>query len=178
MYGPSCNQALFCFTNHETHITVLWLNYAIYLSERNFGYLFKNGKCVLTHIIIPIIGINERLLKFKMVSILVIPRKELVTAVKIQIQLYSKTWGMLIIMNPLHLYIITYIPEPLYNMVCYNTVLDITRIRVGPQKAISYFFSYITYGFYSQYNMDWIANREIGLDPKNSVIKRLWCMYR
>ena len=27
-------------------------------------------------------------------------------------------------------------PEPLYNMVRYNTVLDITRIRVGPQMAI------------------------------------------
>ena len=27
-------------------------------------------------------------------------------------------------------------PEPLYNTVCYYTVLDITRIRVGPQIAI------------------------------------------
>ena len=24
--------------------------------------------------------------------------------------------------------------------------------------------------------MDWIANTETGLDPKNSVIKRLWCI--
>ena len=27
-------------------------------------------------------------------------------------------------------------PEPLYNTVCYNTILDITRIKVGPQKVI------------------------------------------
>ena len=31
------------------------------------------------------------------------------------------------------------------------------------------------YTFYSRYNMDWIANTEIGLDPSNSVIKRLRC---
>ena len=29
------------------------------------------------------------------------------------------------------------------------------------------------YTFYSQYNTDWIANTEIGLDPNNSDIKRL-----
>ena len=29
--------------------------------------------------------------------------------------------------------------------------------------------------FYSHYNTDWITNMEIGLDPINSVIKRLWC---
>ena len=29
------------------------------------------------------------------------------------------------------------------------------------------------YTFYSHYNMDWMANTEIGLDPNNSVIKRL-----
>ena len=62
-------------------------------------------------------------------------------------------------------------------MVRYNMVLDITRIRVGPKMAIFDSFSYITYTFYSQYNKDWIANTEIGLDPKNSVIKRLWCMF-
>ena len=28
---------------------------------------------------------------------------------------------------------------------------------------------------FSHYNTDWIANIEIGLDPSNSVIKRLWC---
>ena len=33
------------------------------------------------------------------------------------------------------------------------------------------------YTFYSHYNKDWIANTEIGLDPNNSVIKRLWCMF-
>ena len=27
-----------------------------------------------------------------------------------------------------------------------------------------------------QYNTDWIANTEIGLDPSNSVIKRLRCI--
>ena len=64
-------------------------------------------------------------------------------------------------------------PEPLYNMVCYNTVLDITGIRVGPQMAISVSFSNITYSFYSRYNSDWIANTEIGLDHNNSVIKNV-----
>ena len=67
-------------------------------------------------------------------------------------------------------------PEPLYNTVRYNTVLNITRIRVGPQMAIQGSFSYIIYAFYSRYNMIWIANTEIGLDPNNSVIKRLWCI--
>ena len=42
-------------------------------------------------------------------------------------------------------------PGPLYNTVRYNTVLD--------------------------YNTDWIANKEIGLDPSNSVIKRLRCNF-
>ena len=32
------------------------------------------------------------------------------------------------------------------------------------------------YTFYSRYNTDWIANTEIGLDPNDSVIKRLWCI--
>ena len=59
-------------------------------------------------------------------------------------------------------------PGPLYNMVRNNTVLDITLITVGPQL----FWLYV-YTFYSHYNMDWIANTEIGLDPRNSVIKRL-----
>ena len=30
--------------------------------------------------------------------------------------------------------------------------------------------------FDSCYYTDWIANTEIGLDPNNSVIKRLWCI--
>ena len=67
-------------------------------------------------------------------------------------------------------------PEPLYITVRYNTVLDITRIGTGPQMAIKDSFSYITYAFYSRYNTVWIANTEIGLDPKSSVIKRLWCI--
>ena len=33
-------------------------------------------------------------------------------------------------------------PEPLYNTVRYNTVLNITRIRVGCQKAVQDSFSY------------------------------------
>ena len=67
-------------------------------------------------------------------------------------------------------------------MVRYNTVLDITRISVGPRSVILDLFSYITflynYTFYSLYNTIWIANTEMCLDPNNSVIKRLWCMCR
>ena len=32
------------------------------------------------------------------------------------------------------------------------------------------------YIFYSRYNMEWIGNTEIVLEPNNSVIKRLRCM--
>ena len=28
--------------------------------------------------------------------------------------------------------------------------------------------------FYSGYSTDWIANKEIGLNPNHSVIKRVW----
>ena len=38
-------------------------------------------------------------------------------------------------------------PQPLYNTVRYNTVLDITRISVGPQLVILDLFSYITIHF-------------------------------
>ena len=38
-------------------------------------------------------------------------------------------------------------PKPLYNTVHYNTVLDITRISVGPQMVIFDLFSYITIHF-------------------------------
>ena len=62
-------------------------------------------------------------------------------------------------------------PQPLYNMVRYNLVLDITRIIVGPQMVIKERFCYMTH-----YNKDWIANKEIDLDPNNSAIKRLWCI--
>ena len=41
--------------------------------------------------------------------------------------------------------------------------------------AIQNAFTYITFGFYSQYNTLLIANTEIGLDPTSGVIKRLWC---
>ena len=53
------------------------------------------------------------------------------------------------------------------------TVLDITLIAVGPQL---YCFAICLY-IYSRYNTDWIANTEIGLDPSNSVIKRLRCSH-
>ena len=38
-------------------------------------------------------------------------------------------------------------PQPLYSMVLYNTVLDITRISAGPQMVIKDLFSYITIHF-------------------------------
>ena len=38
-------------------------------------------------------------------------------------------------------------PQPLYNTVRYNTVLDITRISVGPQMVIFALFSFITIHF-------------------------------
>ena len=38
-------------------------------------------------------------------------------------------------------------PQPLYNTVRYNTVLDITRISVGPQMIIKDCFCYITIHF-------------------------------
>ena len=64
-------------------------------------------------------------------------------------------------------------PGPLYNTVCYNMVLDITLITVGPQlDYFCYIYVYV-YTIYSHYNMDWIANTEISLDPSISVIKRL-----
>ena len=68
-------------------------------------------------------------------------------------------------------------PNPLYNTVHYNMVLDITRLRDGPQLGIWDSFSYITYTFYSWYNTVWIANMDFDLDPKNSIIKRFWCVY-
>ena len=43
---------------------------------------------------------------------------------------------------------------------------------IGPTLVFLY-----DYTFYSRYNTVWIANMEIGLDPNNSVIKRLWCSY-
>ena len=66
-------------------------------------------------------------------------------------------------------------PEPLYNTLHYNTVLDITLITVGPQLVILECFCYMSIHF-TLVITDWIANTEIGLDPNNSVIKRLRCM--
>ena len=60
------------------------------------------------------------------------------------------------------------IAQPLYNMVRYNTDQCWT-----PNYYLGLFFQY-KYTYYSRYNTDWIANTEIGLDPNNSDIKRLW----
>ena len=62
-------------------------------------------------------------------------------------------------------------------MVRYNTFFDITGVIAGPHWSFKTDFA-INYTFDSCYNMDWIANMEIGLDPNNSVIKRLCiCSY-
>ena len=66
-------------------------------------------------------------------------------------------------------------PQPLYNMARYNTVLDITQISAGPQMVIKDLFSYITIHFTLIITRFGKVNTEIGLDPNNSVIKRLWC---
>ena len=42
-------------------------------------------------------------------------------------------------------------------------------------SVLDYFYYIYVYTFYSRYNTDWIVNMETGLDPNNSVIKRLWC---
>ena len=48
-------------------------------------------------------------------------------------------------------------PQPLYNTVHYNTVLDITQISVDHLGLIFLF----KYTVYPCYNTDWIANTEI-----------------
>ena len=63
-------------------------------------------------------------------------------------------------------------PGPLYNMVHYNTVWDITVITDGPKLNC---FAICPHILLSN-NTDWIANTEIGLYPSNSVIKRLMCI--
>ena len=65
-------------------------------------------------------------------------------------------------------------PGPLYNMLHYNTDLDITDHYWTPVSHLTnrLFLLYV-YTFYSIYNTDWIANMEINLDSNNSVIKRL-----
>ena len=66
----------------------------------------------------------------------------------------------------------TYItPGPLYNTIHYNMVLDITLISVGSQ--LHYFCYMYMFIHFTRYNTDWIANMETGLEPSNSVIKRL-----
>ena len=44
--------------------------------------------------------------------------------------------------------------------------------------VILHYFCYMSLQstFYSRYNTDWIVNTDIGLDPNNSVIKRLRCI--
>ena len=66
---------------------------------------------------------------------------------------------------------VRYTPKPLYNTVRYNMVLD-QCWTPNDHLGLIFLFNYI---FYSRYNTDWIAYTEIGLDPNNSVIKRLWC---
>ena len=51
-------------------------------------------------------------------------------------------------------------PQPFYNTVHYNTVLDITWAIAGLQKVIKNNCT-----IYSCYKTEWIANTEIGLDP-------------
>ena len=58
-------------------------------------------------------------------------------------------------------------------MVHNNKILDRTLISVGPQ--LDYFCYIYVYTFYLHYNIDWIANKEIGLDPRKGVMKRLRC---
>ena len=65
---------------------------------------------------------------------------------------------------------INYTPGPLCNMFHYKMVLDISWLIAGPQMVLLYIYT-----FYSRYNTDWIANTDIGLDPNNSVIKKLRC---
>ena len=90
-----------------------------------------------------------------------------------QCQAFCKYWSSWVRFNPncpvyepSQSYQIANTPLLLYNTVCYNTVFDITQISVGP------IWSFIT-DF--PLSMVWIVNMEIGLDPNNSVIKRLWC---
>ena len=75
-----------------------------------------------------------------------------------------------------HYIVFTSTPQPLYNKVRYNMVLDITDQCWTPNDHLGLIFLFNN-TFYSRYNTDWIANTEIGLDPNNSVIKRLWCTY-
>ena len=60
---------------------------------------------------------------------------------------------------------LAYTPQPLYNTVHYNSVWDITQAIAGPQMVILRLILLYNYLFYSSYNMDWISNTEIGLDP-------------
>ena len=46
-------------------------------------------------------------------------------------------------------------------------------VRFSDNSSFMLFLLHV-YTLYSRYNMDWINITEIGLDPDNSVIKRLW----
>ena len=51
------------------------------------------------------------------------------------------------------------VSQPLYNVIGYNTVLDITQISAGPQMVIRDLFSYTTTCvFFTLNSTDWIAN--------------------
>ena len=68
---------------------------------------------------------------------------------------------------PFHFYIhLDLFITPLHHGFGYTTGHCLTPV---------WLFLLYVYTFYSRYNTDWIANTEIGLDPNNSVIKRLWC---
>ena len=64
--------------------------------------------------------------------------------------------------------------QPLCNRVRYNSFgynMDQCWTPIGHFRLILLY----NFTFYSCYITVWIANTEIGLDPNNSVIKRLWC---
>ena len=68
-------------------------------------------------------------------------------------------------------------PGTHYNMLHYTMVLDITLIIVGCQIVMLDFFFFFCYmSIHFTHVITWIANKELVLDPNNSVIKRLWCM--
>ena len=61
-------------------------------------------------------------------------------------------------------------PGPLYNMVCYNTVLVIALIGAGPHIIVILdYFSYMSIHITPIIAWDLIANTECGLDLNRSV---------
>ena len=82
---------------------------------------------------------------------------------------------------------ILYTLEPLYKMIHYKMVSDIRWFKCGPQKCCILTKMYRLYRkmiifLYDPYIFVWIqhgclANMVFALNPNNSVIKRLWCIY-